>query len=201
MRRKAGGAARGRALACLWRQEEEGRRKGGCRGRGGAGGTATVHPRWRGRGGRHEVDGTDLGRQQVTLPRIWSDGGVPWRGRRRSEEVGRRGWTGGSAPWHVRWLRGRRPGEELQGRRGSTAALSGHWAGGSGPRHRAGPAWGSRGTGAGGRRRGLVGAGTAGPLPAPAAGVPRPRAAGGCRARGAAPHHRARRRGRCPGAS
>jgi hypothetical protein len=36
------------------------------------------------------------------------------------------------------------------GRGAGTAALSGRWAVGSGPRHRAGPAWGSRGAGVGG---------------------------------------------------
>jgi hypothetical protein len=58
--------------------------RGGCRGRGEAGGTATVCPLRRGGGGCHEVDDADLGRQQVPWSRIWSGGGVPWRGRWRA---------------------------------------------------------------------------------------------------------------------
>jgi hypothetical protein len=65
-----------------------------------------------------------------------------------------------------------------------------------------------RGRPGGAGAQGPVGGGVASEVRAPPVrclrplpGVPRPRAAGGCRARGAAPHHRARRRGRCPGAS
>jgi hypothetical protein len=64
----------------------------------------------------------------VDLVRRWD--------RRRPEEVGRQGWTSGGVPWQVRWRRGRRPGEEPQGRRSSVKRRGegSTWGGAPGPR-------------------------------------------------------------------